>query len=141
MNRLRFFSEMKKGMLQTVKAVSEPFLEEKLDQLDQAVDSILQLEWVLLTKDVELLAKVEQRFINGKNIIVLRTGEGIQAVSSICPVCSNLLCFSEGTMVLKCLMCEKEYSFHSQAGELALTFLPIRKQNNAYEIGINVDRK
>ena len=127
-------------MLQTVKAVSEPFLEEKLDQLDHAVDSILQLEWVLLTEDIELLAKVEQRFINGKNLIVLRTGESIQAVSSICPVCSNLLCFSEDKMELKCLMCEKEYSFHNQSGELALCFHPIRKRNNAYEIGINVDR-
>lgn len=128
-------------MLQTVKAVCEPLLEEKLDQFDHAVDSIFQLEWVLLTEDIGLVANVEQRFINGKNIIVLRTGESIQAVSSICPVCFNLLCFSENTMVLKCLICEKEYSFHNKTGELALTFFPIRKRNNSYEIGIEVDRK
>lgn len=141
MNRLRFFSEMKKGMLDTVKAVYEPILEEKLDQIDRAADVILHIDWLPLTEDLEQLAKVEQRFINGKNIFVFRTDENIRAVSSICPVCFNLLYYSENTMELKCLMCEKEYSLIKQSGELKLTFFPIRKRHNFYEIGIEADRK
>jgi len=140
-NRLRFFSEMKKGMLDTVKAVYEPIFEEKLDQIDRAADTILRIEWLPLTEDIGQLAKVEQRFMNGKNIFVFRTDENIQAASSICPVCFNLLCYSENTMELKCLMCEKEYSFLKQSGELKLTFFPIRKRNNYYEIGIEANGK
>lgn len=141
MNRLRFFSEMKKGMLHTVSAVCEPFLEEKLDQFDRAADVLLSINWSPLTDDLEQLAKVEQRFINGKNIFVFRTDENIRAVSSICPVCFNLLFYSENTLELKCLMCEKEYSFLNQSGNLELTFFPIRKRNNIYEIGIEAAGK
>lgn len=139
MNRLRFFSEMKKGMLDTVKAVCEPFLDEKIEQMDRAADSILQMDWVLLTEDIELIHNIEQRFINGINILVFRTGGNIQAVSGICPVCFNLLCFSESTKELKCFTCEKQYSLLKEEGQLALTFFPIRKRDNRYEIGMKND--
>lgn len=132
---------MKNGILDTVKVVCDPFLDEKLEQINRATDSILQINWVLLTEDSDLISNREQRFINGENILIFRTGENIQAVSSICPVCFNLLCFSENTMEMKCFMCEKQYSLLKEEGDLTLTFFPVRKRNKRYEIGIEKKEK
>lgn len=140
-DRFRFFSEMKKGFLETVKAVSEPLIEEKIDQIDRVTDSILQLKWVFLTDNVVHLPCVEQRFIDGEQVIVFRTGEEVKAVSNICPVCSNLFFFFESTNKVKCFMCEKEYSFFSGGGDLSVSFFPIRKKDNRYEIGIREKKR
>lgn len=140
-DRLRFFSEMKKGLLETVKAVSEPLIEEKITQIDRVTDSILQIKWVLLTDHVAQLPSVEQRMINGEQVIVFRTGEEVKAISNICPVCSNLFHFFESTNKVKCFMCEKEYFFFSGEGELPVTFYPIRKKDSHYEIGIRETKR
>lgn len=141
MNRLGFFSEMKKGLLDTIKAVYEPILEEKLEQIDRAADTILQIHWVAIGEDFELFPSTEQKIIKGINVLILRTGENIQAVDCTCPVCLNLLYFSESDQELKCFMCEKQYLFRTGEGELLPAFLPVRKKNKQYEIGIEARRK
>lgn len=140
-NRLRFFSEMKKGFLDTVKAVSKPLIEEKMEQFDRAADSLLQIKWISLSDDITLSGRVIQQYVDGTPVIIFHANEEIQAASTICPVCTNLFYFSESTLQLKCFSCEKSYSLVKGEGDLHVQFLPLRKRNNRYEIGIEDSNK
>lgn len=136
MNRLHFLKEMKRGLLETVKSVYEPIVADDLEKLERAADKALGLKWVYLTNEASLSNYVEQKFIEGKPIIICNEGVDVRAYSGICPACSNLLVLSTLYSTGKCLYCEKEYHFKEKSGDLRLTSYPTKKMTDDYYIGL-----
>lgn len=136
MKRLDFLKEMRNSFLTTVKAVSEPFLEEKADQVEKATDKLLGIKWTYLCREDEIPTTMEQKFLEAQPVVIIREEEKIRTFSGICPVCSNLLVLSTPYTTLKCFLCDKDYNFKNLTGELSLTELPMRKEKQDYYIGI-----
>lgn len=141
MRRGDFIKEMGNSLFQTVKSVYEPFLHDDLEKVEVAADRALGITWVPLMAKNEANLILETKFIEGKPIIVANQGANMQAMSGICPVCSNIIIVTVLYSTGKCLNCEKEYNFKMQQGELQLESLPIKLKDQMYYVGFQRQKK
>lgn len=141
MKRDEFIREMGNSLFQTVKSVYQPFFHEDLEKVENAADRALGITWLPLMKKNDVSPDLEMRFISGKPIIVANYETNMQAISGVCPVCSNIIILTTLYSSGKCLNCQKEYNFKTQTGELKLEHLPIKTKDNTYFIGFSRYRK
>lgn len=134
MNRSDFFSAMRKGLVDTIKAATEPFIEEKIEQLDRTTDALLQIKWVPI--DCSTSSLPSYHYIAGQSVFVFQAQQEVLAVSTVCLHCHQLLSFSESNNELRCFSCENSYSIVNGDGDLSVQYIPIRYKNNQYELGI-----
>ncbi|WP_210365062.1 hypothetical protein [Bacillus sp. REN3] len=137
MKRTEFFKEMKNGFGETLRAICSPVIEEDFEKLSLAADRAMRIRWHYLSEENDLKEGVEQRFISGQPILVLVDERNMQAISGICPVCSNLLAFTPLYATGKCLICEKEYNFGAKKGSLVYTELPTKFENGKVYVGMS----
>lgn len=135
MKRGEFIKEMGNSLFQTVKSVYEPFLKDDLQKMEDVTDIALGITWLPLMPKSEATQKIEMKFVNGKPIIVSVNETNMQAMSGICPVCSNIIMVNTLYSSGKCLNCEKEYNFKTQTGSLSLNSLPIKLKEQMYFVG------
>lgn len=136
MKREDFFKEMKEGFFKTFKTVYEPFIEDDLKKLEKTTDQMLGVNWFYVCNEYSAQEKLNQFIVNGKPIIIINEGGNIQAISGICPECSNLLNLSVLFATCKCFNCEKEYNFQKKQGELSFSELPLNMKNDGYHVGL-----
>ncbi|WP_342432001.1 hypothetical protein [Neobacillus sp. FSL H8-0543] len=136
MKRLDFFKEMGGSLFQTVKSVYEPFIQGDLEKIELVTDRSLGISWIPLMSDTEMLPVLELKFIAGRPVIVAMKDSNMQAWNGICPVCSYIITVSTLYSTVKCLNCQKEYNFKTNNGDLQLKSLPVRKRDQAYQIGV-----
>jgi len=134
MNRKDFFSEMNKGLLDTLKAISEPFVEEKLNQLDHITDELLQIEWVVVTENLDSLRDSQSTIISGRNIVFVQLEGKKMAFEGDCPTCKHLLMYTWDRN-LKCYLCDQTYDLKENENSNLLKRYPLRKNENGYLIG------
>ncbi|MDP4083548.1 MAG: hypothetical protein Q8934_02925 [Bacillota bacterium] len=140
MKRGDFIKEMGNSLFQTVKSVYEPFLKEDLEKVEVVTDLALGITWLPLMTKSETSQNVEMKFVNGKPIIVSMNESNMQAMSGICPVCSNIIIVTALYSSGKCLNCEKEYNFKTNEGELQLESFPIKTKDQMYFVGFQKKR-
>lgn len=136
MNRMEFLKEMGGGLFQTVKSVYEPFLKDDLEKVEVAADRALGITWLAVMKENELSSKPEVKFVAGQPIIILRQNANMQAMSGICPVCSNIINVTALYSSGKCLNCEKEYNFETMNGDLKLDSLHVKVKDHTVFVGL-----
>ncbi|CAM3897140.1 hypothetical protein [Mesobacillus zeae] len=134
MKRLDFIREMQSSLFKTVRSVYEPFLAEDVEKLERAADKALGLQWHHACTSGELSSPIEQKFINGKPVILIKSEGNMRAFSGICPACSNLLILSTLYSSGKCVICEKDYNFLTGEGSLYLEEYPVREQDGSLQI-------
>lgn len=139
MNREGFFKEMGKGLLQTVKTVFEPLIEDDLETLEKTTDTILGIQWLYLCSSEYPFEKLNQFFVKNRSIFVIQEEGNMRAISGICPSCSNLLHLSALLLTCKCFNCEKDFNFRTNSGELTFFDLPITRKQDGYYIGIKTN--
>lgn len=135
MNRKEFFKELGGSLFKTVRSVYEPFLSDDLEKVEKVADRALGITWFPLMREDVTSPQLEIKFIEGRPIIVSRYGLDIQARSGICPECSNLIVVSPLYSSGKCLNCEKEFNFQTQAGDLQLDSFEVKKKDQMYFVG------
>lgn len=137
MKRTEFLKVMSSSLGNTLKGICQPLIEEDVIKLADAAYQVLGVKWHFLCEITDLQAGIEQRFISGKPILVIKNQNGnVQTLSGICSVCSNFLVYSPLYSIGKCLICEKEYNFNHQNGTLDYTELPLKYDRNKIYVGI-----
>lgn len=136
MKREDFFKEMTAGLIKTFKNVYEPFVEEDMKKLEKTTDQFLGINWFYVCNEYGAQQKLNQFIVNGRPIIIINEGGNVQAISGICPECSNLLTLSVLFSTCKCFNCEKEYNFQKKQGELSFSELPLTMKKDGYHVGL-----
>ena len=138
MKRMEFLKEMSSSLGKTLKSIYHPMVEDDVEKLSKAAQQALGIKWHFLSIKNEVKQGVELKFISGKPIIIVQTPKGnMQAISGICPVCSNLLVFSSLYSTGKCLICEKDYNFITMTGHLEYTVLPVKLEEERLFVGLS----
>lgn len=141
MKRVDFIKEMCTSLLQTVKNVYEPFVQEDLEKVEEVADRALGITWVpLLMKEDESFT-LEMKFMVGKPVVVSHFNSNIQAFVGICPECSNIISVTALYSSGKCLNCGKQYNFMTHEGDLLLEDLPLKLKNQIYFVGFQMNMK
>ena len=140
MNRIEFFKEMRDGLFRTVKSVYEPFLKEDLEKFERATDSALGIMWYPVVNLYGQRENLEMKFVAGQPVILLRQGPNIEAMSGVCPKCSNLITITSLYSSGKCLNCGKIFNFTNHEERLQLETFPIRRKEETIFVGINVSK-
>lgn len=135
MNRKDFFLEMNKSFLDTIKAVAEPFVEEKLNQMDQLTDELLQIVWIDVTENLESLKDSQSTIISGRNIVFIRFNEEILAFEGICPTCKQILMYT-WSKELKCYLCDQTVDLKIDEKQEKLKQFPLKQVDNTFLIGL-----
>lgn len=139
-DRKEFFIQLKQGLVDTVQEVSRPFLEEKIEQIERATDSLLQIEWHRLEVSDTNLREIGHHLVAGEQLISFVKEEERHIISSICPTCNNLIFYFESELKLSCFTCNEQLSLKEFTGNLKVNFYPIRKQQSFYEVGITKNK-
>lgn len=125
MNRKQFLAEMKRGFFQTIKEVSSPFVEEKLEKVDQAMENITGVHWEKV-KDVSLplLENSVQDISIARLQLLLACFDGkIICVLKKCKKCGAFIHYISYLKELKCLPCDLSVSLQASDAKEQLYFL------------------
>ncbi len=136
MNRIEFFKEIRDGFFQTVKSVYEPFFKEDLEKIERAADRALGISWFPIVNMDEQRENLEMKFVAGQPVILLHQETNMEAISGICPECSNIITITPLDSSGKCLNCEKTFSFITRKGELKLEMFPVKRKGETIFVGI-----
>lgn len=143
MKRSEFFSEMGKGLFQTVKELSSPFVSENLTNLDQFVDQMAGFQWVEACSTDSFLKEgihIHDLFIGGKPISVVSVGQEWSAINKVCPTCQSMVQWISYEKKFSCFYCEKSYYIESKSGELSLAYIPLKTIDGKLYLGLKKDR-
>lgn len=135
MNRLEFLKELKKSLVDTVRYVSAPIVEEKMEKLDHSLDVLSQIQWWHVTNQVSESTKIEEKYIDGQSILLVHEDKKLRAFNGFCPSCNHLLHVFQMDSKCKCMNCEEEYSFMSNEGS-GLQEYPLKKSETGYYVGL-----
>ena len=108
MNRKQFLSEMKKGFFQTIKEVSSPFVEEKLEQVDAAMENITGVHW---TKVSGVILPLRENHIQDITVarvpLMIAQLDGKRfCIHKKCKKCGSFLNYIAYRKEMKCLSCD-----------------------------------
>ncbi|MCP8970361.1 Rieske (2Fe-2S) protein [Ectobacillus ponti] len=137
LNRREFLSEVRDSLWQTVRALLRPAAEEKLEQLEEAVQVLEGVRYVEAARIKELsLLQITRKQI-GKQAVLLYQAEGqLYAVSEQCPSCGTLLYVNSYDCKISCLSCGTGKKWLTGAGELSLRRHPVKIIRDAIYVGI-----
>lgn len=135
MNRKDFLFSINKSLIDTVKAVAEPFVEEKLNQMDQLTDDLLQIVWVDVTENLLNLRDSQSVIISSKNIVFIRLNEEVLAFEGVCPTCKQILMYT-WEKELKCYPCDQTIHLREETEQKNIKQFPLKKVDQLYLLGL-----
>ncbi len=136
MNRLEFFKEIKKNLIQTAKELVSPIIEDDIEKIDSLVDRISGFNWYPLENlDPHTMKKGEDQFIKNQPIYIYPDGNEMKAVSKLCPNCGNMLHVFSYENKMKCLQCENVFPLQFEE-ETDLHFFRLKKFRNKWYIAL-----
>lgn len=139
MDRLAFLKEMKTSLVKTVQSAFAPIVEDKIEKIDRSIDVISQLKWVFVTADLARSKSIETKYLVGQTLILIYSGEKLQAFSGTCPNCQQLLHIFQVDATCKCMSCDQYFSFTSDDNG-ALEQYPTKQMQDGYYVGIRSNR-
>lgn len=138
MKRREFFAQIKQDLLETLREISQPLMEDKLEKMDRAVDSLLDVQWLPLSGHApEGFRGWQEIYLGGHWVYLYSDGSRMRAFDKICSSCQSITTRLDGQKIIKCLMCEHTFSLVELTGELDVTELPIKAINRQYYVGIS----
>lgn len=139
MKRSEFFSEMRKGLFQTMKEVTYPILSDDIEKIDSMVDEMAGVKWYTLgSADLFSPGGVHDFYFHQQPIVVLITEAGeLKAFGKSCGSCETMMQWISYQKKLKCMMCDEEFFIEDKSDEQLLKKYPIKERNNTFYIGVN----
>lgn len=111
MDRKQFLSEMKKGLFETIKEVSSPFVEEKLEKVDAAMENLTGVHWTMASGvTLPLRENHVQDITLARLPIMIAQVEGTRiCILKQCKQCGSFLNYIVYRNEMKCLSCDTSY--------------------------------
>lgn len=140
MKRSEFFSEIRKGMFQTVKEVASPFIREDIVKLDHFVDQVAGIQWydVGSSNSFRPLG-THNHFVGGRAIALVTSGQNWEAFDKTCPTCRMMVQWISYAKKFTCFQCEQSYAVEKQEGELVLARIPLKIEQGRLYLGLKKD--
>ncbi|MDF2947064.1 MAG: Rieske (2Fe-2S) iron-sulfur domain protein [Bacillales bacterium] len=141
MDRLEFLTEMKKGILNTIKEVSKPFLEEEAEKVNKLTDEISGIHWAPTGLSVETIKenKVVELIILRQQILLADLNDQIVCYKKICKNCNSIVNYISYRKVIKCLMCEEEINVQTWEGTVQLDSFKTKVENDKLYVAIPLE--
>lgn len=137
MKRSEFFSEMKRGLFETVKEVSSPIIHEDLEKIDDFIDGVAHIQWHEVGQSDLILNKgVHDYFVGGRAITLVNLQEQPLAFDKACPYCRMMVQWIAYDHKFTCFQCEKSYFVKKHEGELALLNIPLKTVEGRLYFGL-----
>lgn len=135
MKRGDFIKVLGASLFDAVHSVYEPLVKEEADKVKNAAARVLGIQWLPMFLTDRKEAILEARYLHGKPVILSGNILELKAFSGICSDCSNIMTLIPPQSTVKCLYCGTEYNFLSCEGELSLSRLPVKKEEETWYIG------
>ena len=135
MNRLDFLKEVKNSLFETVKAACAPLVEDKLEKLDHSIDLLSQLQWWHVANEAASNNTIEQKFIDGRSLLLVHANHTIRAFNGACTACNQLLHVFQITSTCKCMNCDQEYIL-AGSEKSYLQEYPMKRRDDGYYVGL-----
>jgi hypothetical protein len=137
MNRIDFLKEMKNSFGETIKGIFSPFLEEKVEKIDDATSILNGEKWSELPLlDTSTEWGVRDFYLGEDSFNLIIQGENIQAFKKQCPTCKGLLVITPFDKKAKCFMCDQSLSLVNFEGDLKVTRSEVKKRNDKWFVQI-----
>lgn len=137
MNRAEFFSQIKKDLLQTVKEIAYPLVDDDIKKIERFARELGNSNWFQLGEpNIENLIDIEDRFINNRSVVFYRNNNRIKAIDRACPNCKSIISWISYEQKFVCLNCEKGFLIINEEGDLKPTFYNLVKEKNRWYISI-----
>lgn len=137
MNRAEFFAQVKKDLLQTVKEVVYPLVDDDLKKIESFAKDLSHNNWCLLGEiDIESLSDIEDRFINNRSVVIYRSNNQLKAIDRACPHCKSIISWVAYEQKFVCFNCDRGYSIANEEGDLKPIFYNLAKEKNRWFISI-----
>ena len=141
MDRKQFLTEMKDSFFQTIKEISNPFVEEKLEKMDQAMENITGIHW---EKVQNVSLPLPEHFIH--DIFIARLplmllcfdGETI-CILKKCKKCGAFMNYISYLKEMKCLPCDLSISLQSNEVKEQLYFLHTKEEDGYLWIALPLE--
>ncbi|RSK27294.1 hypothetical protein EJF36_10595 [Bacillus sp. HMF5848] len=136
MNRLQFFSEMRKGFTDSLIAIGAPFINDEIKKIDRALEVASGRNWYPL-KQIDLTTlEYELRLVGKQPTILYKKDNSLQAIHGCCSECGNLLHISSAESCIRCFTCDRYYSFLTYDGNLPILDLNVQMNNEKWFIAL-----
>ncbi len=135
MEREEFIKEMKEGFGETMKGVLSPYIEDKIEGLDDITSLLAGQKWHELP---ELSSKEEWHFREfhlGKNSFYLISQNGYHhGIKKQCPTCKSMITITTFDKRAKCFICDQSLSLEDFTGDLIVSKLKIEKKRRKWRV-------
>ncbi|MDF2536953.1 MAG: Rieske (2Fe-2S) iron-sulfur domain protein [Bacillales bacterium] len=137
MDRIDFLKEMKNSFGETIKGIFSPFLEEKVEKIDDATSILSGEKWSELPPlDTSIEWGVRDFYLGEDSFNLIIQGENIQAFKKQCPTCRGLIVITPFDKKAKCFMCDQSLSLVNFEGDLKVTRSEVKKRNDNWFVQI-----
>ena len=137
MDRIDFLREMKNSFGETIKGIFSPFLEEKVEKIDDATSILSGEKWSELPPlDTSIEWGVRDFYLGEDSFNLIIQGENIQAFKKQCPTCKGLIVITPFDKKAKCFMCDQSLSLVNFEGDLKVTRSEVKKRNDNWFVQI-----
>lgn len=135
MNRSDFLKEMKNSFGETLKGIFSPFIEEKVEQIDDASSILSGEKWSELPPiDTTIEWGVRDFYLAEESFNLVIQGENVQAFKKQCPTCKSLIMITAFDKKAKCFICDQSISLVNFEGDLLVTRAELKKRNDKWFI-------
>ncbi|KEF37298.1 hypothetical protein M670_03545 [Schinkia azotoformans MEV2011] len=137
MDRLGFFSYVKKSLVNTVKEMSVPFVEEDIKKVDRWIDDLAGIEWIPIQgKELDDAVGYKDLYIANKHFLSFFNGEDVRIYEKVCQKCHIIVHWLSYDESLKCFQCDTSFKVKERQGELQLKEYRAKCENGIWFIGI-----
>lgn len=137
MNRAEFFAQVKRDILQTVKEIVYPLIDDDLKKIESFTKDLSDNNWFLLGEvDLETILEVEDRYINNRSVAIFRSSNQLKAIDKVCSHCNSIISWVSYEKRFVCFNCSRGFSIISEEGDLKPIFYNLAKEKNSWYISI-----
>lgn len=140
MNRLQFFQEMKKGLMDTVKEMTYPTIVDEVDRIEGVIDHATGVEWIELGNyDSSIPNKRWEIYKNGYTFIIFYKDQTLWSINPICSKCGTVINWISYENAWKCFSCDSKFEFDNKE-QLQSMRLPTKKVDGVWYVSVHKNK-
>lgn len=137
MDRLGFFSYIKKSIVKTAVEMYAPFIEEDCEKIDQLVENLGGIIWVpVIGMQLNDEIGIKDLYVANKYLFSYFDGEEVHIYEKVCPQCHGIVHWLSYDKSIKCFQCDSTFKITERQEELSLKEYITKCENGVWFIGI-----
>lgn len=137
MNRFQFLKEIQHSLVETIKGIYAPLLEDEVNNMKKVISSI-HSAWYPLGVYEELHG-VEIKYIHRTPIAIYMKQGQVQASKMVCPHCHVMLHYIQAEQRFLCLYCDRHFEWLSESASCSMPRLATKKINGEWYVQLERD--